>query len=97
MTADGTSNNIDGYAEKKFEALKEYGELYPEIKWGFVRAVGTQLYISNTIWTEDMTNHNVWKPIEAVINNNSIVYAIEPEQIALVAEKDAKPNNSIIR
>ena len=65
--ADGTSNNIDGYAERKFEALKEYGERHPEVKWGFVRAVGTQLYLSNTVWSEDMTNRNVWKPIEVFI------------------------------
>jgi type III restriction enzyme len=64
MQADGTSNNIDGYAERKFEALKDYGERHPKIKWGFVRAVGTQLYLSNTVWTDDMTNRNVWKPIE---------------------------------
>lgn len=67
MSADGTSNNIDGYAEKKFEALKEYAQRHPEIKWGFVRAVGTQLYLSNTVWSEDMTNRNVWKPIEEFI------------------------------
>lgn len=67
MTSDGASNNIDGYAERKFEALKEYGERHPEIKWGFVRAVGTQLYLSNTIWCEDVTNRNVWKPIEVFI------------------------------
>ena len=67
MTADGSSNNIDGYAEKKFEALKAYAERIGGFKWGFVRAVGTQLYLSNTIWTEDMTNRNVWKPIEVFI------------------------------
>lgn len=67
MTSDGASNNIDGYAERKFEALKEYGEIHPEIRWGFVRAVGTQLYLSNTIWCEDVTNRNVWKPIEVFI------------------------------
>lgn len=67
MTSDGASNNIDGYAERKFEALKEYGERHPEIRWGFVRAVGTQLYLSNTIWCEDVTNRNVWKPIEVFI------------------------------
>ena len=67
MSADGSSNNIDGYAEKKFNALKEYGQRHPEIKWGFVRAVGTQLYLSNTIWSEDMTNRNIWKPIEVFI------------------------------
>lgn len=67
MTADGSSNNIDGYAPKKFEALKEYAERVGGFKWGFVRAVGNQLYLSNTIWTEDMTNRNVWKPIEVFI------------------------------
>lgn len=67
MTLDGSSNNIDGYAEKKFNALKEYAEKHPEVKWGFVRAVGTQLYLSNTVWSEDMTNRNIWKPIEVFI------------------------------
>ena len=67
MDATGTSRNIDGYAERKFNALKEYGQKHPDIKWGFVRAVGTQLYLSNTIWSEDMTNRNVWKPIEVFI------------------------------
>lgn len=67
MDANGSSRNIDGYAEKKFNALKEYGQKHPAIKWGFVRAVGTQLYLSNTVWSEDMTNRNVWKPIEVFI------------------------------
>ena len=67
MTADGSSNNIDTYANRKFEALKEYGDRHPEIKWGFVRAVGTQLYLSNTVWEENVTNRNVWKPIEVFI------------------------------
>ena len=67
MSLDGSSNNIDGYAEKKFNALKEYGEKHPEVKWGFVRAVGTQLYLSNTVWSEDMTNRSIWKPIEVFI------------------------------
>lgn len=64
MSEDGTSNNIDGYAEKKFNALKEYALTHPNVKWGFVRAVGAQLYLSNTEWSEDMTNNNVWKPID---------------------------------
>lgn len=67
MTADGTSYNIDHYANRKFEALKDYGSRHPKIKWGFVRAVGTQLYLSNTEWSEDMTNRNIWKPIEGFI------------------------------
>lgn len=67
MSSDGSSNNIDKYAERKFEALKAYAESVDGIKWGFVRAVGTQLYLSNTEWSEDMTNHNIWKPIEDFI------------------------------
>lgn len=67
LTNDGESSNIDPYAKNKFEALKEYGEKHPEVKWGFVRAVGNQLYMSNTIWDEDVTNKNIWKPIETFI------------------------------
>lgn len=67
MTADGTSNNIDSYAPRKFDALKEYASQHLEIKWGFVRAVGTQIYLSNTVWSEDLANRNVWKPIEVFI------------------------------
>ena len=67
MTDSGESNNIDHYARHKFEALKEYGERHPEIKWGFARAVGNQLYLSNTVWDEDVTNRNVWEPIEVFI------------------------------
>lgn len=67
MTADGNSNNIDNYAKNKFVALKEYANKHDNIHWGFIRAVGTQLYMSNTKWDEDVTNHNVWKPIESVI------------------------------
>ena len=67
LTSDGESNNVDAYAKNKFEALKAYGKKYSEVKWGFVRAVGNQLYMSNTVWDEDVTNRNVWKPIEVFI------------------------------
>ena len=67
MSSDGSSNNIDKYASRKFEALKEYGTRHPEIKWGFVRAIGSQIYLSNTEWSEDVTNRRVWKPIEEFI------------------------------
>lgn len=68
MTADGASNNIDKYTRHKFEALKEYASRHNEIKWGFVRAVDAQLYLSNTEWCEDVTNRNIRKPIEVFIN-----------------------------
>ena len=65
--ADGTSANIDKYAAQKFDALKEYGEKHPNIKWGFIRSLGAQLYISDTIWDKDLINHNVWKPIKEIM------------------------------
>jgi len=67
MSADGNSSNIDKMAAKKFESLKEYATRN-HIKWGFVRAVGQQLFISNTEWDEDVTNSTVWIPIESYIN-----------------------------
>ncbi|MCR4660584.1 MAG: DEAD/DEAH box helicase family protein [Clostridia bacterium] len=63
----GESKNIDKVAKNKFEALKLYAEEKGNIKWGFVRAIDQQLYISNTEWTEDMFNNNIWKPIEEII------------------------------
>ena len=64
LTSDGESNNVDSYAKNKFYALKEYGEKHPKVKWGFIRAVGTQIYMSNTEWDENVLNKNIWKPIE---------------------------------
>ena len=52
MTADGSSNNIDKYAFCNFDALKEGDSRHSEIKWGFVRVEGTQIYLSNTEWSE---------------------------------------------
>lgn len=67
LSSDGSSNNIDKYARHKFEALKDYASRYPDINWGFIRAVGVQLYLSNTVWDENIFNRNVWKPIEVFI------------------------------
>lgn len=67
MNSEGGSNNVDQYAKNKFEALKQYAIKYQDIHWGFVRAVGNQLYMSNTEWAEDVTKRNVWKPIEVFI------------------------------
>ena len=67
QSSDGSSANIDKYASYKFESLKEYAERHHEIYWGFIRAIGQQLYLSNTVWDEDVTNRNIWKPIEVFI------------------------------
>jgi type III restriction enzyme len=68
ITADGSSNNVDRYAKKKFDALKSYAEKHTSIKWGFIRAVGSQIYMSNTEWDENVMNRDVWKPIEDIVN-----------------------------
>lgn len=67
MKSDGELNNVDSYAKNKFDSLKEYAIRHSNVNWGFVRAVGTQLYMSNTEWDEDVTNSNIWKPIETFI------------------------------
>ncbi|MCR5456626.1 MAG: DEAD/DEAH box helicase family protein [Clostridiales bacterium] len=65
--ADGSSANIDKYAAQKFDALKEYCEQHPKVKWGFVRNIGVQLLMSNTEWVEEIKDNNVWKPISDFI------------------------------
>ncbi len=67
MSDDGTSNNIDSYAKNKFDALREYCSRYPDIKFGFVRAVGEKIFISNTEWVEDVTDRQYWQPIKDVV------------------------------
>ena len=54
--AEGTTQNIDKNAAQKFAALKKYGTEHPEVKWGFVRNLGIQLYVSTTAWDEDLFN-----------------------------------------
>lgn len=60
---EGQSNNIDKKVLNKFESFKQYADRHHEIKWGFVRALNDDLYVSNTEWKEDMSDENVWKPI----------------------------------
>lgn len=67
LSSDGSSNNIDKLAEKKFKGLKEYASRHPNIHWGFVRAVSQQLFLSNSEWDEDVTNTRIWRPIEEFI------------------------------
>ena len=67
VSSDGQSMNIDSVAKNKFEALKDYALRYNNIKWGFVRCIGNSLMLSNTEWTEDMYNVQIWRPIEDFI------------------------------
>lgn len=59
------SANVDIHAKNKLEALKNYCEENPNIKFWFVR-YDSFLYVSNTEWDEDIHNKEVWKPIEDV-------------------------------
>ena len=56
------SKNIDRKSNIKFLAFKNYAKKN-DIKWGFVRDKGNELFINNTIYTEDMNNSN-WTPLD---------------------------------
>lgn len=55
----GTDENIDKYAEKKFNALKEYAK-HHHVNFGFVRNKNVddipELFLNNTEYTEEMTD-----------------------------------------
>ena len=54
----GYSKNIDIKIENKYEALKTYAQKY-NLKWGFVRDIDEELYISNADdYIEDMKSTN---------------------------------------
>lgn len=53
----GHTKNIDRQVENQFNAFKEYAKKY-NLHWGFVRDIDEELYINNTIYTEDMSRDN---------------------------------------
>ena len=69
VDGDGSTLNIDDYAKNKFETLKKYinDQNNPKLKFGFVRVMGSQLYLANSEWSEDLSNRNYWLPIEVYI------------------------------
>ena len=58
----GHTKNIDRQVENKFNAFKKYAKKY-NLHWGFVRDIDEELYINNTIYTEDMSGEN-WIPLD---------------------------------
>lgn len=60
----GYTKNIDRQVENKFNAFKTYAERY-RLHWGFVRDIDEELYINNTVYTEDMSGDN-WVPLENI-------------------------------
>ena len=63
-TKGGKNADIDDYSSSKFNALKNYVEEFaPEKRFAFVRPDEERLVYSNTSYEKDMTNHNIWKPI----------------------------------
>lgn len=57
----GYSKNIDIQVGNKFGAFKEYAKKY-DLKWGFVRDVNEELFINNTVYTDDMSGDN-WRSL----------------------------------
>lgn len=63
------SQNIDPLSPIKFDAFKKYVELrHPEIKWGFVRNIGEQLFLNNSSWSEQIAGNENWVAIEEYFN-----------------------------
>lgn len=64
----GNSQNIDKNSKIKFEAFKNYViKRHPELKWGFVRNVGEEIYINNTEYTEKIIGSDKWENIRHYI------------------------------
>lgn len=61
----GHTKNIDRQVENKFNAFKKYAKKY-NLHWGFVRDIDEELYINNTIYTEDMSGDN-WITLDDVL------------------------------
>ena len=61
----GHTKNIDIQVQNKFTAFKDYAERYG-VQWGFVRDIDDELYINNTVYTDDMSGDN-WVPLEDVL------------------------------
>lgn len=55
--AGGQDKNIDRQIENKFNAFKKYAA-EKDIHWGFVRDKDGQLYINNTVFSEDMADEH---------------------------------------
>ncbi len=68
----GHTKNIDRQVENKFNAFKKYAKKY-NLHWGFVRDIDEELYINNTIYTEDMSGVLLatQNPKNAKMRNNS--------------------------
>ena len=66
-TKGGKNSDIDDYSSAKFNALKHYVEqIATDKKFAFVRPDGDRLVYSDTQYEKDMSNHNVWRPIESL-------------------------------
>lgn len=61
-TLNGQDKNIDEYTPAKYEALRQYAQVY-DVKWAFVRDYDEKLYFLNTDrWINDMVS-NEWKKL----------------------------------
>jgi type III restriction enzyme len=58
----GRSKNIDERSEIKFKAFKNYA-IKNNLNWGFVRDKDQNLFLNNTLYTEEMNNEN-WRPLK---------------------------------
>lgn len=79
-TKGGDKQNIDDYSEAKFRAIREWSEnnrANPKgAKFAFVRPVKNPdgdvigMLFNNSVWSEDMSNSEHWKPLNSFFENN---------------------------
>ena len=62
----GNSKNIDIKIENKYEALKAYAEKY-NLKWGFIRDIEDQIFISNASEYKDDMKDESWINVKNVL------------------------------
>ena len=58
----GQDKNIDKQIANKFNAFRQYATEH-NLHWGFVRDKDSELYINNTVFSEDMADEH-WVPLE---------------------------------
>ena len=62
----GHSDNCDVQIANKFQAFKNYAEKH-DLKWGFVRNMGNNLYINNTEFVLEMADEH-WEDLDVVFS-----------------------------
>lgn len=62
----GHSKNIDIKVENKYQSLKRYAQKH-NLKWGFIRDINDEIFISNTEDYIEEMNDSSWKNVKTIL------------------------------